>query len=988
VKLAILPIILGLILASAVYWKYQHDLAINEENYIATSHNEAERFKTRLQQQLLLIYQGIRTIANLPSVRTISLDDNSLDANVLYTIREIFDNLSTNVGLSSLYFMPSIPVDGISTDAGEFHLPLLVLDPEFHFNPGVNDFSKNGGASLNKNALIALLGKDSIQNSRVIFKQLQELKHQFPTLKHVRNIEFPAVTAIEYEQKDRLVFENISADIRQNDNHSLIYSVPFYGRDGDFKGAIAAIVPIQRLREMISSPGNVILHQGSGFTITPLTPGIWQSAMPWIKKIRPHPDLIYSRIYTIGIPDISGNWILWSARPDSDYRIRSDVHSTTNFLYIGWLATAIPTYGLFMFIRITRRQQSLVHQKNIDLEKRVNERTRALSISEEKYRTVVFNAIDGIITVTDQGMIATFNPAAEKMFGYTSAEIVGQSVKQLYIEDTFVGRRISRLLEISQKQHALKHSRKTTSANGSTILKLGLEETQGKCKNGAVFPMEISISEMSLRNQTSYVAVVRDITKRKQAEEELQELHDELEHRVIKRTKELADANEELEYQALHDALTDLPNRILLQDRLNQAILSAQRESRPLVLFVIDLDRFKEINDTLGHHYGDVMIQQVAMRLRSTLRESDTVARFGGDEFALLLPTVEDREHALQAARKIIEAMERPFFLEGQTYHIGISIGIAMFPEHGVDGSTLMRHADIAMYVAKRNNTDIVLYDPSLDHHSLNRLALMGELRHAIDHEELLLHYQPKIDIKGGYITEVEALVRWQHPERGLMMPDDFIPLAEQTGLIKPLSIWVIKEAMRQCTTWHRVGYNIKVAVNLSARNLHDTQLPDYVGRLMKAWEVIPDWLVFEITESAIMSDPISAMETLTRLHKMGINLSIDDFGTGYSSLSYLKQLPVNEIKIDKSFVMDMAHNKDDLVIVRSTIDLAHNMGRKVIAEGVETTQVWDMLVKLGCDMAQGNYISKPLSADKLKQWLCESKWGIFCVDMPWLNVK
>ncbi|HEY4731740.1 MAG TPA: bifunctional diguanylate cyclase/phosphodiesterase, partial [Gammaproteobacteria bacterium] len=387
------------------------------------------------------------------------------------------------------------------------------------------------------------------------------------------------------------------------------------------------------------------------------------------------------------------------------------------------------------------------------------------------------------------------------------------------------------------------------------------------------------------------------------------------------------------------------------------------------------LDHFKDINDTLGHHYGDLILRQVALRLNGSLRESDTVARFGGDEFAILLPVIESHQYATRIAKKIIGAMERPLLIEDQTFHVGVSIGVAIFPDHGTDNVTLMRHADVAMYTAKRNGNEAVTYEPSQDQHSQNRLALMGELRHAIEHEELLLYYQPKVEIKGEYVTEVEALVRWQHPNQGFMMPDKFIPFAEQTGLIISLTLWVIKEAIRQCSTWHRKGYLYKVAINLSARNLHDTQLPDYIHRVMQMYEIDPEWLVIEITESAIMSDPIRAMEVLTRLHDMGIRLSIDDFGTGYSSLSYLKQLPVDEIKIDKSFVADMAKNKDDLVIVRSTIDLAHNMGRKVIAEGVNTPEIWDMLVNLGCDMAQGFYICEPLPPVRLKQWLHESHW-------------
>ena len=587
--------------------------------------------------------------------------------------------------------------------------------------------------------------------------------------------------------------------------------------------------------------------------------------------------------------------------------------------------------------------------------------TNKLVSREAHLRAIMENVGDGIITIDETGLIKTFNTSAERMFGYREEWIKNKNISVI-LSNSYIVDKNTRIGQGSWSVNILLQHK-------------GRNEVNGLRSNNTSFPMELTISTMSLNDKTNYVVVVRDITEQRKAEQELKELYDELEHRVKKRTKELAIANQKLEHQALHDALTDLPNRMLLQDRLHQAVLSAQRNNTMIALFVLDLDRFKDINDTLGHHYGDLILQQVALRLNGALRESDTVARFGGDEFAILLPVIESKQYAVNIARKITRAFEQPFMIENQAFHLGVSIGIAIFPEHGNDNVTLMRHADVAMYVAKHNGNDISIYESSTDKHNLNRLALMGELRHAIDHEELVLHYQPKVEIKNQHIAEVEALVRWQHPTQGFMMPDEFIPFAEQTGLIISLTLWVIKEAVRQCSAWHQKGYQYKVAVNLSAKNLHDTQLPEYIHRILQMYETEPNWLVIEITESAIMSDPIRTMETLTKLHDMGIKLSIDDFGTGYSSLSYLKQLPVDEIKIDKSFVVDMAANKDDLIIVRSTIDLAHNMGRKVIAEGVHSPEIWNMLVELGCDMAQGFYISEPLSPIKLKQWLHNSPW-------------
>jgi len=585
------------------------------------------------------------------------------------------------------------------------------------------------------------------------------------------------------------------------------------------------------------------------------------------------------------------------------------------------------------------------------------------SIAREAHlRSVMDNVVDGIIITNTEGMIESLNPAAISLFDYTKGELIEEHINVLLD--------VNALLELEPRHQMLNEHVVSTTQNK-------LQETEGYRKSGATFPLEVAISKMIVNEQTHYIYVTHDITARKEAESELKQLHNELERRVIIRTSELAAANEELEHQALHDSLTDLPNRVLLLDRLNQAILTNQRSDTKLALFMIDLDRFKEINDTLGHHYGDIILQQVANRMREVLHQSSTVARLGGDEFAILLPAIEGKKEPANIATAIIHAIDQPFVLEEQAFHVGASIGVALFPEHGADTSTLMRHADIAMYVTKNNNGDYTFYDSSLDQHSRDRLALTTELRHAIDHDELRLHYQPKIDFKTGNVTEVEALVRWEHPRFGLMTPDHFISLSEHTGLIRPLTLWVIREALNTCHQWHAMGQKLKVAVNLSTHNLHDPQLTKHIQQACKECGVDTSYLVLEITESAVMSDPISAMKILGELSDMGINLSIDDFGTGYSSLSYLKQLPMDEIKIDKSFVMDMINDKDDYIIVRATIDLAHNMGRKVIAEGVESPEIWDALDRMGCDMAQGNYISIPRSADDFALWLQDSQWSL-----------
>ncbi|MFP5349694.1 MAG: putative bifunctional diguanylate cyclase/phosphodiesterase [Gammaproteobacteria bacterium] len=432
-----------------------------------------------------------------------------------------------------------------------------------------------------------------------------------------------------------------------------------------------------------------------------------------------------------------------------------------------------------------------------------------------------------------------------------------------------------------------------------------------------------------------------------------------------------------LQHQAMFDNLTNLPNRALFSDRLQQAILVGRREKQAFALIAMDLDRFKEINDSLGHHVGDQVLAQIASRTRACLRESDTVARMGGDEFTLLLPTVTKIEGAEAVAKKILAAFKEPMNIGGRQLDIGASLGIAMFPQHGEDADKLLREADVAMYDAKRSHGGFKVYSPELDQNADDRLMLQTDLRRAIANDQLVLHYQPKIDFHTDRISGVEALVRWQHPTHGLISPDKFIPLAEASGLIKPLTYAVLRMALRQCEVWDRDGLPFSVAVNISAINIQDPEFPDQVAVLLKEAAVPATRLELEVTETAVMTEPVRAVECIKKLRTLGVQVAIDDFGTGYSSMAYLKELLVAKIKIDKSFVKDMVANHHDAVIVRSTVELGHNLGMKVIAEGVENQVVWDKLKALGCDSAQGYYMGRPVAADKFIEWLRQSRWGM-----------
>ena len=455
------------------------------------------------------------------------------------------------------------------------------------------------------------------------------------------------------------------------------------------------------------------------------------------------------------------------------------------------------------------------------------------------------------------------------------------------------------------------------------------------------------------------------IADRDTALKDLEELNIDLEKRVQERTIELQALNVEIARQAMHDPLTELPNRTLLVERLKQNIYLAKRNEKQVAFLMLDLNNFKEVNDTLGHPQGDRLLLDVASRLPTALRQSDTVGRFGGDEFGIVLPDTESKQ-AIEVAKKVLASLEPSFQLDDQILSIGASIGIAMYPDHGEDDASLIRHADIAMYEAKSNKGEPCLYDPEADHYTTARLALMSDLRNAVENDELQLYYQPQVELSTKKVLAVEALSRWDHPEHGTISPEEFILLAESSDLIRMISEWVLEKTIGQIAKWQAQGADIIVSINLSARDLLSSTLANTIESLCEKYEVSPAMLKAEITENVFMSNPEQVIDVLNHPVLSQINYTIDDFGTGFSSLRYLKKLPIREVKIDKSFVLDMIDNAEDTSIVRSVIELAHNLGHIVIAEGVENEQTLTQLELLGCNVVQGFYFSPAVDADAL----------------------
>lgn len=435
-------------------------------------------------------------------------------------------------------------------------------------------------------------------------------------------------------------------------------------------------------------------------------------------------------------------------------------------------------------------------------------------------------------------------------------------------------------------------------------------------------------------------------------------------------------ADETVNHLCHHDSLTGLPNRTVLYDCLQRKISVNSRLQIPVALLIMDLDGFKKINDTLGHYYGDLLLQQLAQRLKLLSPNLCTVARMGGDEFAVL-QDASDVNAAVNCAQQLLKTLETPFILKDENIIIGASIGIAMYPEHGVNADALIQCADVAMYAAKNAKSDYAVYDGLQNHNEAKRLALLDDFRAAITTDQLVLYYQPKIDLKSRHIIGVEALVRWPHPQMGILKPADFIPGAEHTHLIRLLSLWVLNKSLHQLSEWQRAGYDFNLSVNLPVRSLHDAKLPNQISDLLTTHSINAKYLELEITERTLMVDLLNAMDAMKKLAQLGVSFSIDDFGTGHFSLRYLKNLPVSLLKIDKSFILNMPQSRDDEDIVRASIGLAHNMGLTVLAEGVENRDIWDLLVVHGCDCVQGNLISVPLPADEFTQWLKHSPWSL-----------
>jgi diguanylate cyclase (GGDEF)-like protein/PAS domain S-box-containing protein len=561
---------------------------------------------------------------------------------------------------------------------------------------------------------------------------------------------------------------------------------------------------------------------------------------------------------------------------------------------------------------------------------------KALHESEERFRAL----LQEVPSIACQGYamdgtVQFWNQASEKFYGYTADEAIGKNMLELIIPP--------------EMRDEVKIAMQTM---GATCQGIPPAEICLMHKNGT--GVEVYSSHVVLKKSgdpPELFCLDVDITERKRYEKRL-------------------------EHQSTHDDLTGLANRALLHDRLSQSLHYAHRSGRLVAVLLADLDRFKIINDSLGHDFGDQLLCAVAQRLLENVREADTVARLGGDEFVILLAEVAEVEDVGLIARKILDNLSRPYQIGNREIIITASLGISLYPNDSDNGALLIRNADIAMYRAKRDDrSNFCFYTAEMNKHIQETLDLEGELRHALERQEFSLHYQPKVDLSSGCVIGCEALVRWRHPQRGLVSPADFIPLAEETGLIVPLGAWVMKEACQQARDWQAMGLpSIGVAVNLSSRQFRKGDLPQVVREILQETGLEPRLLELELTESIVMDNPAKAEQTMRILKEMGVKLSLDDFGTGYSSLNYLRRFPVDSLKIDRSFIRDVATDPSGASVVTSIIDIAHNLGLTAVSEGVETREQLAFLVDRSCDMFQGYLFSKPLPAEDFAALLREGR--------------
>ncbi len=930
---------LGVGLVALVRFDDKQNQRITQDSYLAESRAEFHEVAEKVEDVFKQVYQCLRTVARLPGVRELDPDaknalqfhgGDGLERNTLQAIQEIYNNLGVNVAVSELYIVPAdLDPDAPGSNTQAAREPLATFD---HLILG-----RQGGAGTGEEDEPVEVEEIEIYEYRLMKKQLAWMKKQFPHEVDINALNYPMMGGPLVVTCDNSQYDPSAPD--DKDRSGLILSIPYYGPDGELRGCVSAVILTHTLKTLLPSGSYAISSTEYDYCVTPHQDGQWQASYEYASAAREDPDLLVSLSHRLDVQNMGGAWSLWLGRPDSDFWDRSDVRATAKSRNLA--------YGFVTFILLTaifgtwlaHRGRQAIIRVNRGLEQSII----AVKESESRYQLAVRGSQDGLWDwdlLSDQVIYA---PQWKWMLGLEEAEVSDRP-------DEWISRIDHRDIE------AFKHEFDKHMRGEDTVFEVELRmvhkagHTVWMLCRGAVVRDE---QGRAIRVAGS----MADIT-------------------------EIKDAQGKLRKAAEHDRLTDLPNRELFKKHLEQAIHRAEfdTEFKFAVLF-FDFDRFKVINDSLGHSVGDALLIDIASQFRRGLRKRDVAARFGGDEFVVLLRDLRDYDEAHQTADRLLTTFAKPHDLMGHSVTSTASVGLVNNAQGYTNAEDMIRDADAAMYQAKEaGKARVVVFDQVMHERALSRLKLEGDLRIALEGEQFRLVYQPIVELNTGEVSGFEALLRWDHPVHGTISPDEFIPIAEDTGLILSIGKWVLRTSARQLADWnHRLGLGCRltVNVNISKRQLLTSSILDDALGCMREYQLQPGDLKLEVTESTIADDRSDVVPLLRLLRGHGFPIVMDDFGTGVSSLSSLHEFPIDVLKIDQSFIRVLDHDRSLLAVVASIALLAENLGILTVAEGIESKDIVGALQSIECTWGQGYHFARPMSPADAEAYLlgtCKKK--------------
>lgn len=970
-------IVIGVALAVLVSGNARVGINIDQAAYIHENGQEAVFVAEQISDTFNEVYRATRTIARLPGVRALDLNNStsamdrdglSLDTNTQITIQEIYNTLASDVSISELYIVPkSIDPDATDPDGNAPTEPFVTFDKLI--------VGQHAGASdEHEHEEHEEIEEIEIHEYRIMRNQLDQMMKICPTSEHIDGLDYPVLSSTPVVTCDNSRFDpsNPNDDRRRG----FIISVPTFDIEGNLNGSISAVMLTDALSDLLPTGDYTIINEAMKFVITPQTMGQWEESKEHTAKARPDPALIFSDTYPISTAETGSKWVLWAGRSDTQFWDRSDTQATLQIKRVGYLSVFLVTLFAIMTLSLVHRANKRLANTNAGLETAIMERTADLSKSRDEARQALERehemfaelmyqkkALDehAIVSMTDvKGKIIYVNDKFCEMSGYERDELIGHKHSILKSGE---------------------HSKEFYGELWKTIArgKVWKGEVKNRKKDGQTYWVNATI--VPFRDSTGkiqkYVAIRADITLRKEHENKLNDNNLMLSKALKRETDTLVKLEStlnELEVLASTDKLTGLPNRSVFQDRLNQQIKQAQRNDSKFAVLFFDFDRFKVINDSLGHDVGDALLCSIADIFREKLRNEDTVARFGGDEFVVLLTNIQKWEDAVIKSNELLEAFAQPHRLGDHLVVSTASIGLITNQHKLQSSAEMIRDADAAMYHAKMEGKNrVVVFDEKMHANAMDRLILESDLRVALENEQFSLLYQPIVELVDGRLKGFEALVRWEHPQRGIIAPSVFIPIAEDSGLINEIGRWILWTAAEQLQQWNKMygsEHKITVNVNISKRQLLDPSFLDNLIECKEEFNIHDAVLPLEVTESVIVDERANVVPLLHKIRACGFPIVMDDFGTGVSSLSTLHAFPIDVLKIDQSFINVLNGDRSLLAVVSSITSLADNLGIKTVAEGIESEDVVGALQSIGCTWGQGYLFAKPLNRHEAEDFI------------------